>query len=157
MELNLVHGIPLTAGDILETEMNAGVVPDTRENLDILIRIWIGAREYDRAILAIDKIAKIADAGDYYMQAARLSVQAGDWNFAATSAKKALDSGYDEKVNALMMLGTAYAEQDMYSESLDVFENIREIGNDEERINAEKWIEFAKEMQAYRSATSVPL
>ncbi len=153
VELNLAHGIPLTAGEILEKEMTAGVIPETERNLSILIQIWIGAREYDRAIAAIDKIVKISDAGDYYMQAAQLSVQVGDWTKAADSAKKALDAGA-ERVNSLMMIGTAYAEQGMYEQAIGAFENAREIGDDKERENAELWIEFVAEARDYQALLS---
>jgi tetratricopeptide (TPR) repeat protein len=153
VELNLAHGIPLTAGEILEKEMNIGVIPETERNLSILIQIWIGAREYDRAIAVIDKIVKISDASDYYMQAAQLSVQVGDWSNAADSAKKALDAGA-ERVNSLMMIGTAYAEQGMYEQAIDAFENAREIGDGKERENAEQWIEFVAETRDYQALLS---
>lgn len=151
VELNMVHGIPLTAGEILEREMEAGVVPETQENLDQLIRIWIVAREYERATGAIDRVAPLADAGNYYMQAARLGVQAGDWAAAKANAQRALDAGYEDKVSAYMLMGAAHAEQGAHDQALEAFENIQEIGDEQAQDNAQKWIEFVQEAKAYES------
>ena len=60
------------------------------------------------------------------------------------------------KVEALMMMGTAYSDQGFYSQSIETFEPVREIGGDTERGNAERWIEFAKEMQAYQAKVAAP-
>ena len=53
-----------------------------------------------------------------------------------------------------MMIGVAYLEQGMHAEALEAFENVREIGNDQERENAEQWIEFVEEKQAFQAQVS---
>lgn len=145
---------PFVAGSILENEMIAGVVPETLDTLNSLIDIWIAAREYDRAVATIDKIVAYTDGGPYYMRAARLNIQSGNWTGAATSVEKALAAGVDDPVQALVVLGTAYSELGEYEKSIAAFRRVVETGSEEERGNAENWIEFVEETRAYRSVIS---
>ncbi len=154
VEMSYYNDVPFTAGSILENEMIAGVVPETEMNLQVLIEIWIAAREYDRAIAAIDRIVNYTDAGPYYMRAARLYGQSGGWVGAAESAEKALDAGVENRVQALVVAGSAYSELLKYEEAIEAFRTIIEIGGKEERKNAANWIEFIEETWQYQAQIS---
>jgi hypothetical protein len=69
--LNVAHDTPFTAGSILENEMIAGVVPEDLENLNILLQIWLNAREYAHAIATLEKIFAIENDGSWLLRAER--------------------------------------------------------------------------------------
>ena len=154
VDMSYYYETPFVAGSILENEMIAGVIPENLDTLNSLIDIWIAAREYGRAVAMIDKIVAYTDGGPYYMRAARLNIQSGNWTGAATSVEKALAAGVDDPVLALVVLGTSYSELDEYEKSIAAFRRVAETGDEEERRNAENWIEFVEETRAYRSVIS---
>ena len=79
----------------------------SRDNLDILIDTWTYAREHKKAIEAIERISRITDPGPYYLQAATLYLQAGDWQGAVDSAQRSIDSGTSLESRALTIIGMA--------------------------------------------------
>jgi len=152
VEMALHHNVPFTAGSILENEMNAGIVPETEANLNLLIDSWTMAREYDRAIAAIDRVVRQADAGPHHFRAAVLQLQSGNWSGAAASAEKALAAGQENPERALVVAGTAWSELGEFDKAIAAFRKIRETGNEQERRNAERWITFVEESRSLQAA-----
>ena len=129
-----------------------GTVEEKKRTLDILLQSWIAAREYDRAVAAIDRLVPYAEDGQYFLQAAGIYNETGKWQKVADNAVKALDAGLDEPVQALMLAGTAYSELDRFEEALTSFRRVREIGNTSERGTAGSWISFVEEKQQTQNA-----
>ena len=145
VDMTLIHDTPFAAGTILENEMIAGVVEEREATLSALIDVWIAAREYEKAIAALEKAADVSDPAFHYMRAAQLHVQSGNFEGAAHSAEKALGAGVDDRVNALVIAGSAYSELGDWDRSIAAFRQVAEIGDDDERDNAENWIRFVEE------------
>jgi tetratricopeptide (TPR) repeat protein len=85
VQLNMLQGVPYTAGRILQAEMTSGIVSENKKNLDILLQAWLSAREYHRAIDAIERLAAFADDGRYLLQAAGIYSELGEWEAVGTS------------------------------------------------------------------------
>lgn len=154
VQLNLVHENPYVAASILENEMIAGVVTEDIHTVEMLIQIWTTAREYDRAIAAIDRAIRITEAAPYHMRASRLHTQSGQWAEAAARAQAALDAGAKRPIEALLIIGTACSELGRYEESLQAFRRITETGTAQERENAELWIGYVEDSRDYASLVS---
>ena len=150
VDMSLVYDTPYAAGSILENEMLAGAIDEREGTLVLLIDIWTAAREYDRALATIDKLADYSDQGPNYMRAARLAVQSGDFEVAAESAEKALAAGIDDRVAALVVAGSAYAELGRWDQSTAAFREVVDIGNEDERDNAGNWIRYVEESRQLR-------
>ena len=84
------------------------------------------------------------------MRAARLAVQSGDFEVAAESAEKALAAGIDDRVAALVVAGSAYAELGRWDQSTAAFREVVDIGNEDERDNAGNWIRYVEESRQLR-------
>ena len=153
-QMSVYNDVPFTAGSILENEMLAGVVPETEETLTVLIDTWIVAREYERAIAAVDRIVAYSDAGPHYLRAARLYFQAANWEGAAMSAEKALSTELENPVQALMVAGSAYSEMNEYEKALGAFTKVLAIGTEKERASAESWINYVEESRLNRDVLS---
>lgn len=150
VDMSLIYDTPFAAGTILENEMFAGVVAEREQTLVILVDIWIAAREYDKAIAAIDKLAAYTNPGPNYMRAAQLYVQSGDFAGAAASAEKALAADIDDRIAALVVAGSAFAELGEWDKSIAAFREVANIGNDDERDNAGNWIRYVEESRQLR-------
>jgi tetratricopeptide (TPR) repeat protein len=148
----MLQEIPFTAGRILEAEMGKGVVAQEKKNLDILLQAWLSAREYDRAVGVINRLAPFAKDGRYFLQAAGIYSELGEWQKVAENAVKALDAGIESPVEALMLAGTAHAELGEFDEALNYFRRVRQSGDTSARRNADSWIVFVEEKRLLKRA-----
>ena len=145
VQLNLALDTPFVAGSILEREISAGNVESNKKNLDILLQSWLSAREYQRAIATIDKIAPLNEDGEYYMRKAGIYNELGEWQKVADSAKQALDAGIEKPAEAHMLVGMAYSELDRYTDSIKAFRRARALSEPGERRGVDAWIAFVEE------------
>ena len=152
VQLNMLLDIPHVAGSILESELANGTVEETKKNLDMLLSAWIDAREYDKAVVVIDKLGEMTGDGKYFMQKASIHNEQGDWEGAASAARQAIDAGVEDPTDAYMLAGTAYTEMDRYQDALDAFRRAKESGDSKERANADSWIAFVEEKIQLRTA-----
>jgi tetratricopeptide (TPR) repeat protein len=152
VQMNMLQEIPFTAGRILEAEMGKGVVAQEKKNLDILLQAWLSAREYDRAVGVINRLAPFAKDGRYFLQAAGIYSELGEWQKVAENAVKALDAGIESPVEALMLAGTAHAELGEFDEALNYFRRVRQSGDTSARRNADSWIVFVEEKRLLKRA-----
>lgn len=144
-QLNMALDIPFTAGSIIERGISEGIVESNKKNLDVLLQAWMAAKEYERAIATIDKIAPLNDDGEYYMRKARIYNELGEWQEVADSARQALDAGLEKPADAHMLAGMAYSELHRYTDSIAAFRRARDAGDARGRKNADAWIAFVEE------------
>ncbi len=154
VQLNMLQGVPYMAGSILAAELDQGTVAEGKRTLDILLQSWLAAREYDRAVSVINRLAPYAEDGEYFLQAAGIYNETGEWQKVTDNAAKALDAGLDKPVQALMLAGAAYTELDRLEDALSSFRRVRELGDAAARRNAVSWINFVKEKQQIRALAS---
>ena len=152
VQLNLALNIPYTAGVILEKEMAAGRIEDSKKNLELLLQAWISAMEYARAVKTIDRLGPLADDGEYFMRKAGIHNQLGEWSQVIVAVKQALDKGLEDPADAHMLAGMAHTELDQFDAALAAFRNSRNAGDDKQRRNATAWINFVQEKIALKSA-----
>ncbi len=153
VQLNLALDTPYVAGSILEREISAGTVASNKKNLDILLQAWLFAREYERAIATIDKIAPLNEDGEYYMRKAGIYNELGEWQKVADAAKQALDAGIKKPAEAHMLVGMAYSELDRYTDSIRAFRRARELSEPSERQGVDAWIAFVEEKISLANAS----
>ena len=154
VQLNMALDIPYTAGSILEREMAAGNVEASKENLDILLQAWQGAREFDKAVATIDRLAPLSGDGRYYMQKAGILNELGDWQGVVDAATRALEAGLDKPAKAHILVGIANSELGRFRTSVEAFRRARQSGDKSDRQAAEAWIAFIEEKMLIESATS---
>ncbi|MFC7290932.1 tetratricopeptide repeat protein [Hirschia litorea] len=84
---------PFEAAKVMEKEMNAGRIEVTAEKLDTLANLYQVAREYDRAIPVIQKLAKQTNSGKSYERLGRSYFEMGKNEEAEKNLRLALDKG----------------------------------------------------------------
>ncbi|MGD8423656.1 MAG: tetratricopeptide repeat protein, partial [Gammaproteobacteria bacterium] len=70
VRMNIFVEVPFVAGSILEKEIAAGRVEGSEKNLTLLLNAWTQAREFDRAVATIDRLAPMKPDGELYLQKA---------------------------------------------------------------------------------------
>src|SRR5690606_38710494 len=132
---------------ILEQEMRRGRVEETEANLELLRSAWTAAREFAKAVEVIDRLAPMADDGEYYMQKAQLLNEQGDWAGIIEATERALEKGGLEQTGAAyVLMGMAYAELGEYGRALEALGRARDFESAARR-NAEAWIEYVRDRQ----------
>jgi len=147
VRLNMFLDVPYEAGRILDAEMAAGRITKDRDNLELLLSAWTGAREFDRAVDVIDALAPMSDDGAYYMHKARLLNEQAEWAGVIDSVESALEKGGLEKGgDAYMLKGMAHAELGQYDAALEAFEEAKSF-DEVTRRNADAWTAFVRDRQ----------
>lgn len=154
VQLNMALEIPYTAASILEREIAAGNVEASKENLDILLQAWLGAREFEKAVATIDRLAPLSDDGQYYMRKAGILNELGDWQGVIDAATQAFEAGLDEPAKAHILVGIANSELGRFQRSVEAFRRARQAGDQSDRRAADAWIDFIEEKMLIASAAS---
>ncbi|MCY3987916.1 MAG: hypothetical protein OXF94_04865 [Gammaproteobacteria bacterium] len=144
--LNLFLENPARAGEILSQAMERGHVEENFENLRLLLNSWTMAREMNRAVDAIDKLAELADDGEFFHRKAMLLNETGDWDGVVNSCTRALEKGGLENPGEVWILqGVALAELRRFEEAIEAFESAKRDGSDNIRRNANAWIGYVRD------------
>ena len=144
--LNLYLENPARAGEVLSQAMERGHVEENFDNLRLLLNSWTMAREMDRAVDAIDKLAELADDGEFFHRKAMLLNETGDWDGVVNSCRRALEKGGLENPGEVWILqGVALAELRRFDEAIDAFESAKRDGSDNIRRNANAWIGYVRD------------
>ena len=126
--------------------MENGHVEENSKNLRLLLNSWTMARETDRAVDAIDKLARLADDGEVYHRKALLLNESGEWEGVVESCRLAMEKGGLEEPGEVWLLqGVALAELGRFDQAIAAFENARRSGSDNVRRNASTWIGYVEE------------
>ncbi|MDE0245473.1 MAG: hypothetical protein OXJ63_00770 [Gammaproteobacteria bacterium] len=144
--LNLFLENPARAGEILSQAMERGHVEENFDNLRLLLNSWTMAREMNRAVEAIDKLAELADDGEFFHRKAMLLNETGDWDGVVNSCARALEKGGLENPGEVWILqGVALAELRRFDEAIEAFESAKRDGSDNIRRNANAWIGYVRD------------
>ena len=144
--LSLFLEIPYQAAEIMQNNMDAGLVEKNEENLRLLLGAWTSAREFDQAIQIIDTLALMLNDGTLYIQKAMLLNEKGDWSGIKDAAAMALqDQELENPGDVYILRGMAQSELGEYEEAIDSFAQAIEVGTDGNKKNAEAWIEYVSD------------
>ena len=145
IRLNLFLNVPYEAGEILEAGLADGRIDESLENLELLLSAWTGAREFDRAIAVIDRLAPLTEDGAYYVQKAQLLNEQARWVDVIEAADQALAlGGLDDAGNTLLLKGMAQAELGRYDAALATFEEATGLSSTAAG-SAAAWSEYVRD------------
>lgn len=144
--LNLFLSNPVRAGMVLEEAMKRGNVEENADNFRVLLNAWTMAREMDRAVGVIEKLAQLSDDGEYYHRKAMLLNESGDWEGVVESCRLAIEKGGLERPGDVWVLkGVALAELRRFDDAMEAFQSAKRDGNDNIRRNANAWISYVRD------------
>lgn len=146
---------PYQAGLLLEREIGVGRLSATVGNLELLRNAWAAAKEFERAISVLERLAAMSGDGNYYLQKAQLYAERMDWAEAIPAAEQAIARGRLQKPAAAWFLkGMAEAELGKLSAALASLSQVAKVGDRAIAAQADGWIRYVLELQKARPAAS---
>lgn len=142
--LHMVQEAPFEAGEVLTAGLDAGAVDEDEDNLEMLSRAWIRAKEYGRAIDTLRQIAEIDETGEPYLRIAQLHQERAEWDETYEAAMEAFErGGLDDPGEPLLLAGRAAVRNKDYDRALSVFNRAMEYDDAEEQ--ASQWVRYIEE------------
>ena len=144
----LYHGVPVAAAEVLQKGLADGTIEPDVAAYELLANSWIGAREYEQSLPALEKAAELAENGDLYLRLGQVHMQRENWKQAAEHLDRALAKGdLDNPGNAQLLLGISYYNDQRVSKARASFARARR--HEATRTEAERWMQhIAREDQA---------
>jgi tetratricopeptide (TPR) repeat protein len=150
---------PFRGGAILERELNAGRVDPTPVNYALLANTWRQAREWERALPVLQRVATMTGTGPDYVKLGEAHYQAGQYQEAEAVFVQALTrSDLDRPGDTWNLLGMVRVELDEWLPAMEAYEE--GLRWEYSRAGAQGWLDFierkiALEQQADRLAQQV--
>lgn len=145
IQLCVMQGIPEHGGRLLQSAMDAELVPSEEEYFEMLAQAWVTAREYERAIATYEIMADLFESGDSWMKIANIHVDATRWKPAEAAVLKALDYKLEETGKAWLLLGIARVEQQRFKLGRDALRKAQAFKKTER--SAASWLRYADDMK----------
>ncbi|UCC14114.1 MAG: tetratricopeptide repeat protein [Gammaproteobacteria bacterium] len=148
IRMNMFVDVPFMAGSMLESEMAAGRIEANEKNLTLLLSAWTQAREFDRAIATIDRLAPMKPTGELYLQKAQLLAEKSDWSGTVEAARQAIAKGGLKKPGgAYLLIGIASNELRDWQQAMDALKEARQFDMNTRR-QATDWMKFVEDRMA---------
>jgi len=100
-------GIPEKAARLVRRWRQAGRLGDDLSTLRLEADLWLAARERERALPVLERIAHRSGQGPDWLVAARTAAELEDWRVVRRAARRALRAGTAEAAEAHLWLGVA--------------------------------------------------
>ena len=139
--LFLYNKQPYQAANFLAKELNSKNVKQTAVNWELLANAWTSAREYKKAINALEKASLLHEKGKLYLQLGRIHVEQELWQAAITAIKKALKKGgLKQTGEAYILLGMSYYETQQLKSAEKAFKKAQQYRKTQK--SAGQWLNY---------------
>ena len=123
----LGQDVPYKAAKIIEKGMNDGIIKKDQKNVETLGNAWAQANQHDKAIPVLEEAAKLSDKGVLFARLAGVYFDAGEYQKAANSAKKAAEKGgLKNPGNNYLLLGMSYSNLKQHHSALQAFRSAKQ-------------------------------
>jgi tetratricopeptide (TPR) repeat protein len=145
------RGLSARAAEMLQTEMEKGVVEKSAKNLDLLASTWMEAKELQRAANTLEQSLALSYAPDSQHRLGQIYSELHDWPKAQRSLAQAVSKGgLKNPGGAYLLLGLANYRMNAKDRARDAFTKAQEM--ESVRKTAQQWLEHInKEKPARRS------
>lgn len=139
--LFLYNKQPYQAALLLSKELDNKNVKHTSANWELLANVWTSAREYKKAINALEKASALNGKGELYLQLGRIHVEQELWKASITAIKKALKKGRLKQTGeAYTLLGISYYETGQLQSAQNAFTHALDYRNTKK--SAQQWLKY---------------
>jgi tetratricopeptide (TPR) repeat protein len=148
--------IPFKAAKILEDGMEKGAIEANARNLSLLGDAWMIAKEYDNALVAMNKAAVESQQGKDFFKLAQIYTERQEWQLALENVDKALKlGGLSQEHTAHVLKGLVLFNLDDLSDAKAAFAKAKTYEKSERAAN--QWLDYIKaeeQRRAYMAASS---
>ncbi len=150
--LFLYLDIPYKAGKVLNEALRKGQVERKADNYELLANAWLGAKETDRAIEALESASKMTRDGEIVLRLAYLYVEKEAWPKVIPTLEQARKLGVKEPGNTALLQGIAATELGDHEAAIKAFSVAMKY--DDTRKQAVAWLQHAQAEQAAAASES---
>lgn len=126
-DLLLFNDLPYRGAEVLETALEAGTVQPDDQVYEKLANCWIAAREFDKALLPLERGAELAMSGDLFVRLGEVNVEREDWLAAETALQRGIGKGQlNDLGNAQFLMGVVLYAQQRLPEARAWFDEARQ-------------------------------
>ena len=124
-DLMMTQDMPYSAANVINAAVEAKKMQPDVKTWQFLSNAYIAAREWKKAVPALEKAAQLSEKGNEYMQLGQVNLQMQNWDSAISAYEKALSKGgLKDNSDAHLGIGSAYFNQKKYSEAKVALEKI---------------------------------
>lgn len=160
-QLYQFHGAPYKAASLLNKAIEQGSMVAQEDNLALLSRAYLNAKEPNKAIKVLKQLSDIAETGNYDALLAQTYLNTEQWQHAITFADKAINKSKTEKKSDY--LGNMYLAKGManfslkdFEQSLEAFEKAKQLPKIQK--TAQQWANYVeREQEVYQRQQQVRL
>ncbi len=138
----LYMNTPLKAADLLRAALDRGAIASNRKNWLLLSEAWLGAKEMERSLEALEPAMEEGPSADLSLRYAQIASQMKDWNrvIGALEDIERFD-GEPEYGASNLLLGIAHYHQQNHGAAIAAFERAKT--DPLVRSRAEQWWSLA--------------
>lgn len=141
--LFIYTGAPYQSANLLDQSLKQKKVKHTSKNWETLANSWRQAKEFDRAIAALEIASKLDDKGSLYQQLGSIYASQEEWNHAITSLNKAISKGgLKNQGSTYVLLGMSYYELKKMDQATKAF--LQATKYSRTKKGARQWLEYIK-------------
>jgi len=147
--LNLVNlflyvNSPYKAATLLKQGISSKKINYTSKNWETLAHAWTMAKEFDRAVKALEIASNLNDKGSLYQQLGQIYVEQERWSKAIQSFNKALNKGGLKNIGSThLLLGMSYFEKKDNKRARSSFIKARQYSKNRKAAN--QWLKYISE------------
>lgn len=132
---------PYQAANLLNKELDRQGVKQTAAHWELLANAWTRAREYKKAINALEQASLLHEKGKLYLQLGRIHVEQELWQAAITAINKALKKGgLKQTGEAYILLGMSYYETQQLKPAEQAFKKAQKYSKTKK--SAGQWLNY---------------
>ena len=136
-------GTPYRAGQLLQTAMTQQKIASHSKNWELIAHAWRMAKEFDKAIIALEKASKLNDKGSLYQSLGQIYAEQEAWKKASVALNKALVKGQLRHTgDTYLLLGMTYYEQQQLVPAKKAFLNAAKYARNKKI--ARQWLNYIK-------------
>jgi len=133
--------VPHKAGILLEKGISEGSIQSTKENWEKLSDAWFQAKELERAVIALERAAKLSDDGKLDVRRGTLLVELERWEEAVQALEAGLSKGeMKNSGRAHLLLGIASNALGEPERAITSFKKAK--ASPDTRRSATQWLAF---------------
>jgi len=139
--LSIFKHQPYQAAELLSQALATKKVKVNSKHWEMLAHAWTSAREYKKAIHALEKSSALNEKGELYLQLGRIHIEQERWSEAIKSIKQALNKGgLKNKGEAYILLGLSHYEMEKNVLAKQAFKHA--IKFSKTKKSAQQWLKY---------------
>lgn len=142
-KLYLQLNSPLDAAELLEARLESNDIKTDKDSLNLLVDARLLARDQQRALKVLKRLAEIDRSGKPQLRMGRLLMELEQWQAATTQLEQGIKLSKKPAFDDWVLLGSALYRLEKPEAAREAFESALSVSKNEKSEKlAQKWIEY---------------